>query len=348
MATDVAPDSPLFPNVQLPSVSVPAFQVQPAYLQLPPPPPNAQPFSVYAGLVLPTGPSQADILEAQRKEVERMRRKEQAKARKLRKQQEQAAQARAAMERATQEWGGLTQRPMPPMGFTAYSNNQVPPPTIASVQHSIPAFRKSATGHAPILSTSWVSRNDPQTRAPQYPPCPLCSDPHEPGQCPALNDLPSLYFFREQIQNEPGIETSEERVSRFILAIAHPDDHLSETPCKRSTTSSPKPRHDSKLLLPSHLHLTPLVYSQALPHLPETLLLSRGLKESRGHHCLAHILRSSARPKAYRQASQPVNALNTMLFWCRTPRREQMAWPLPPRHNLRGVQYVKMSPCIRC
>jgi hypothetical protein len=54
----------------------------------------------------------------------------------------------------------------------------------------------------------------------QPPPCPLCSGPHEPGKCPALNDLSSLYFFREQIQNEPGIETLEERVSGFTPAMS--------------------------------------------------------------------------------------------------------------------------------
>ena len=200
---------------------MPTLQVPLASLQSAPPLFNAQPFGVYATLVQPTGPSQAEILQAQHKEMEKMRqRREQAKARRLRKQQEKAAQERAAMERTAREWVGTMQQPVPQMAFTAHPNSQALPPGVVPIQHSISMFNGSTTRNAPILSASQIPRHNPQERTPQHPACPLCSDPHEPGQCPALNDLPSLYFFREQIQNEPGIETLEERVSGSIPAIA--------------------------------------------------------------------------------------------------------------------------------
>lgn len=218
---DAAPDSPLFSGAVLPSASMTVFQAA-VPLQLPPLLSNAQQFMVSTAPVLPvppTAPSQAEILEAQRKELERMRRRrEQAKARELRKQQERAAQERVTMERAAQEWTGATQPHVPQTVFTAYPNGQALPSAVVPFQHSTPASGGSTTRPAPVWSASQISRNNPQGRSLQ--PCPLCSGPHEPGKCPALNDLPSLYFFREQIQNEPGIETLEERVSGFTLAMA--------------------------------------------------------------------------------------------------------------------------------
>ena len=218
---DLVPDSPLFPGVPLPSASMTTFRVPPAPLQLPPPLFNAQQFSTPTLPVLPTGPSQADILEAQRKELEKMRRRsEQAKARRLRKQQEKAAQERAATESAAQERAGIMQQPVWRPVVTAYPNTQALPPATAPIQHSISAFSGQTTRHAPNFSTAQIPSTNPQERVLYYPPCPLCSSAHEPGQCPALNDLPSLYVFREQIQNEPGIETLEERVSRLTSAMA--------------------------------------------------------------------------------------------------------------------------------
>lgn len=233
---DAAPDSPLFPGAVLPSASMTVFRA-PAPLQPPPhlshaqqfaplqPPPhlsNAQQFAVSTAPVLPVlpvppaAPSQAEILEAQRKELEKMRRRnEQAKARRLRKRQEKAAQERAAVEHAAQ---GRAQTATQ-AAFTAYPNGQALPSAVVPIQYSTPASGGSTTRHAPNLSTSQISRNNPQGRAQQPPPCPLCSGPHEPGKCPALHDLPSLYFLREQMQNEPGIETLEERVSEYTLAM---------------------------------------------------------------------------------------------------------------------------------
>jgi len=160
--------------------------------------------------------------------------------------------------------------------FTAYPNGHALPSAVVPVQRSTPASGGSTTRLAPNRPASQISRNNPQGLSTQAPPCPLCSGPHESGKCPALNDLPSLYFFREQIQNEPGIETLEKRVSGFTTIVAYSDDLLSETLCMRLTTSSPKPkpRHDSELLHPSHLclrQLSTLIYPQTLPHLPGTL-----------------------------------------------------------------------------
>lgn len=204
---DAAPDSPLFPGAVLPSTSMTVFRV-PAPLQPPPHLPDAQQFGASTAPMLPmlpvvpaAAPSQTEILEAQRKELEKMRRNEQAKARRLRKKEEKAAQDRAAVERAAQA------------ASVTYPNGRALPSTFAPVQYSTPASGGPTAGHAPTLSTSQISRNYPQGRAEQPQPCPLCSGPHEPGKCPALNDLPSLYLLREQMQNEPGIETLEERVS---------------------------------------------------------------------------------------------------------------------------------------
>ena len=215
---DALPDSPLFPGAVLPSASMTVFQAL-APLQPPPHLSNAQQFGVSTAPVLPVlpaAPSQAEILEAQRKELERMqRRNEQAKARRLRKQQEKAAQERAAaVERAAQEWAQTATQTAP----TAYPNGQALPSAVVPIQYSTPASGGSTTRHAPNMSASQISRN-PQGRAQEPPPCPLCSGPHEPGKCPALHDLPSLYFLREQMQNEPGIETLEERVSGYALAM---------------------------------------------------------------------------------------------------------------------------------
>ena len=218
---DAAPDSPLFSDAVLLSASMTDFQVT---IPSQPPPllSNAQQFCVSTAPVLPvppTAPSQAEILEAQRKELEKMRRRrEQAKARELRKQQEKATQERVAMERAAQEWAGATQSHVPQTVFTAYPNGQALPSAVVPFQYPTPASGGSTIRDAPIWSASQIPRNNPQGRSLQ--PCPLCSGPHEPGNCPALNDLPSLYFFREQIQNEPGIETLEERVSGFTPAMA--------------------------------------------------------------------------------------------------------------------------------
>jgi len=325
-SADATPDSPLFPGVSIPSVSMTTFQVPVAPLQPPPRLSNDQQFGVSAVPVQPAAPSQAQILEAQRKELEKMRRRsEQAKARRLRKQQEKVAQERAAMERAIQERTNIMQLHVPQTGFTAYPNGRALPSAVVPTQHSTYAFGGSTTRHAPILPASQISRNNPQERTLQPPPCPLCSGPHEPGQCPALNDLPSLYFLREQIQNEPGIETLEERVSGIIPAMACPDDHLSETPCKRLTTLSPRPRHGSELLRPSHMYprqLIPLVYSQALPHLPD-YLLPACLREYYGHPCPGHLLQPNARLKASHQTNEPANALNTIPFRRRKLRRMQ-------------------------
>lgn len=218
--TDAVPDSPLFPGVLPPSTSMTVFRLPPAPSQLPPPFSNGQQAGVSALPVPPTGPSQAEILEAQRKELDKMRRRnEQAKARRLRKQQEKAARERAAVEHAAQGLVGVTQQPVPQTAFIPYPNSQTLSSARVPIQYSNSTFSQPTTHHAPILpilSTSEIPRNNPQERVPQYSPCPLCSNPHEPGLCPALNDLPSLYFFREKIQNEPGIETLEERVSVFI------------------------------------------------------------------------------------------------------------------------------------
>lgn len=220
---DAVPDSPLFPGFLLPSASMTVFRPAPASLQPPPPLYNSQQFSASAVPALPTGPSQADILEAQRKELEKLRRRnEKARAKRLREQQEKVAQERAAAEHAAQARVEVLQQPVPQTAFaaTAHPNSQAFPLANVPVQHSTPASSNPRTRHAPGLSSSQRSRANPQERAVQYPPCPLCSHPHEPGECPALNDLQSLYFLREQIRNEPGIETSEERVSAFILAMA--------------------------------------------------------------------------------------------------------------------------------
>lgn len=214
---DAVPDSPLFSGAVLPSTSMTGFQ-DPAPLQ-PPQLSDAQQFGVSTAPVLPmlpvvsATPSQAEILETQRKELEKMRRRnEQAKARRARKKEEKVAQERAAMERAIQEW--------PQTASAAYQNGQAHTSTLVPNQYSTPASGGSTAGHAPTLSVSQISHNNPQGRAQQSLPCPLCSGPHEPGKCPALNDLPSLYFLREQMQNEPGIETLEERVSGYTPAMA--------------------------------------------------------------------------------------------------------------------------------
>ena len=215
---DATPDSPLFPGAVLPSTSMTVFRV-PAPLQPPPRPSDAQQFGVSTAPVLPVppvvsaAPSQAEILEAQRKELEKMqRRNERARARRLRKKEEKAAQERAAMERAVQE--------RPQTAFAAHQNSQAHTSTLVPIQYSTPASGGSTAGQAPTLSVSQISHSNPQGRAQQPPPCPLCSGPHEPGKCPALNDLSSLYFLREQMQNEPGIETLEERVSGSTPAMA--------------------------------------------------------------------------------------------------------------------------------
>jgi len=318
---DATPDSPIFPGAVLPSASMATFRVT-APLQPSPHVSNAQQFlTAPVPPVLPvppTAPSQAEILEAQRKDLEKIQRqRERANAKELRRQQKIAAQERAARERAAQEWPG----PMQPHGqqtvFTAYPNGQTLPSAVVPVQRSTPASGGSTTRLAPNRPASQIPRNNPQGPSTQPPPCPLCSGPHESGKCPALNDLSSLYFFREQIQNEPGIETLEERVSGFTPIVAYSDDPLSETLCMRLTTSSPKPRHDSELLHPSHLclrQLSTLIYPRALPHLPETLLRASGLKEFQDHPCPVHLLRPNARLKASHRTNGPANAPNTTPF----------------------------------
>lgn len=215
---DATPDSPLFPGFPLPNVPMTAFRLPPAPLQPPPSVYNYQQFGASAVPVLPTGPSQAEILEAERKALEkRRRRNERAKARRLHEQQEKATRERAA----AQEQVGIMPQPVPQtaVAATAYPNKQAFPPAILPIQHSTAASSNPRTHAAPILSSSQFPRANQEPPV-QYPPCPLCSNPHEPGQCPILNNLQSLYSVREQIRNEPGIETSEERVSGFIPAMA--------------------------------------------------------------------------------------------------------------------------------
>ena len=193
-----------------------AFRLPPAPLQ--PPPPSLYNYQQFGASVVPTGPSQAEILEAQRKALEkRRRRNERARAKKLHEKQEKATRERAA----AQEQVGIMLQPVPQtaVAATAYSNNQAFPPAILPIQHSTAASSNLKTHPAPILSSSQFPRANHE-RPVQNPTCPLCSNAHESGQCPILNNLQSLYFVREQIRNEPGIETSEERVSGSIPAMA--------------------------------------------------------------------------------------------------------------------------------
>lgn len=142
------------------------------------------------------------------------------------------------------------------------------------------------------------------------------------------------------------------------------DDHLSKMPCTRLTTSLLKPWHDNGLLPPSRLYLhhngllppsrlylhrlAPLVHSQTLPHLPETLLLPRGLKKYKDHRCLVHLLQPNALLKAPHQTNEPVNAPNTTLSPCQGLRRMQAVYPPPHHHNLQGVQHVETSLSTGC
>ena len=141
----------------------------------------------------------------------------------------------------------------------------------------------------------------------------------------------------------------------------YPDDHLSETSCKRLTTSLLKPKHDnglllpnrldSGLLLPNHLYtyqVTPSGHSQVLPHLPQTLLLPCGLKKYKDHRYPVHLLQPNAQLKASHQMNQPVNALNTILFPRWEFRRMQTVHPRLHHHNLLDVQSVEGSLCTGC